>query len=155
MKIVNADTTPYRSAHMALRWAVFVEEQHVPMTLEIDARDHNPHVTHLSLIDDTDTTIGTVRLIPDTPTHYHLGRLAIASTHRKQGLGERLVRAVHDNVQKRTPHGEYATITLDAQTHARHFYEKLGYQPISDATFMDAGIEHIEMSIVLPGHATG
>lgn len=150
---------------MGLRWAVFVCEQNVPMVLEIDARDYDPEVVHLSAIKKNadvsmreshpQDTVAAVRIIPDSPAHYHLGRLAVRRECRGMGLGRLMVNAAHDELISRTRSGEKITVALAAQVHARGFYQSLGYAAISEETFIDAGIEHVHMAIVLEGRATG
>lgn len=140
---------------MALRWEVFVCEQAVPMILEIDARDLDPKVMHLNAVSGEGKTLGVVRIIPDQPGHYHLGRLAVRRDDRNRGIGKTLVEAAHEYVSAHTLRGHTATVILDAQIHARGFYEAIGYNATTENTFFDAGIEHIEMAIVLKGAATG
>lgn len=36
-------------------------------------------------------------------------------------------------------------VILSAQTHARPFYEKIGYKVTSEEEFLDAGIPHVSM----------
>lgn len=152
-----------------VRWEVFVDEQDVPMVLEIDARDFRSDVIHLVALDEalaesfpsaacvpeSELVVGTVRIIPDGGHHYHLGRLAVLARARGQLVGAALVEAVHDYVRMLTPVGERATIVLDAQLQARGFYERLGYRVTSEETFMDAGIEHCEMAIIIDDAPAG
>ncbi|WP_217701569.1 GNAT family N-acetyltransferase [Schaalia sp. Marseille-Q2122] len=169
IRIEPVTTAQQRRGMVAVRWEVFVEEQDVPMVLEIDARDFCSDVIHLVAIDEAaadafpsavcvrepDVVVGTVRIIPDGGHHYHLGRLAVLARARGQAVGAVLVEAVHDYVRMLTPAGVEARIVLDAQLQARGFYERLGYRATSDKTFWDAGIEHCEMAISVHGGPAG
>lgn len=169
LRIVPVTTDYLRCGMVKVRWEVFVEEQNVPMVLEIDARDYRNDVIHLVAIDDAaadtfpsavcvrepDLVVGTVRIVPDTKDHYHLGRLAVLPQARGQAVGAALVQAVHDYVRMLTPFGVQARILLDAQLQARGFYERLGYRATSEQTFWDAGIEHCEMAINIDGGPAG
>ena len=164
IQIIHAYDFSTRTAHMGLRWEVFVCEQNVPMVLEIDARDFDPDVIHLSAFSNSadsvpdicpQAVVGTVRIIPDEPGHYHLGRLAVRHDYRGRGIGRLLVEAAHKELKSRTQSGEKITVILAAQVHARGFYQSLGYAALSEETFMEAGIEHVHMSIMLEGRATG
>lgn len=150
--IIEAVSDEQRMAEYDIRWTVFVEEQQVPPVQEIDARDFRDDVTHLlALVDGK--PVGTARIIPDGGGYYHLGRLAVRKEGRGLGIGAALVRAVHDHVSKLTPLEKKACVKLDAQVQAQEFYEKLGYRPTTGEVFLDAGIEHRELAVVLLGVA--
>lgn len=162
-RIVEALSPELRAAELSVRWDVFVLEQGVPMVLEIDARDARLDVRHLVALVDEDASggtldpgsvIGCVRLITDGPGAFHLGRLAVRREGRGTGCGAALVRAVEALVEELTPAGDTARILLDAQVQARGFYEALGYVATSERIFMDAGIEHVEMALVVGGRAS-
>jgi len=153
--VVEAATRELRLAEIAIRWEVFVEEQRVPPVLEIDARDFRDDVAHLIALDEAGRALGVVRLIPDRPGHFHLGRLAVRAGARGDGVGAGLVRALHGLVARRTPAGHDATVTLDAQIQARGFYERLGYTGVPGEPFLDAGIWHRTMRRTVTGTGDG
>lgn len=120
-------------AASAIRHEVFVDEQRVPVELELDEFDAiSLHV----LARDGDTAIGTGRLLPDS----HIGRMAVRRTARGAGIGSLLLQALMQQARQR---GDSAVL-LHAQCSARGFYERHGYAP-EGTVFMDAGIEHIAM----------
>lgn len=152
--VVEASTEDLRLAEIAIRWDVFVLEQHVEPVLEIDARDFRDDVVHLIALEDgTGRPLGVVRLIPDGADHYHLGRLAVRAEARGTGAGAALVRALHDLVARRTAAGRDARIALDAQVHALGFYERQGYRAVPGEPFLDAGIWHRTMARTVTGTA--
>ena len=124
----------------AVRRAVFVDEQDVPEDLEMDGKDTD--ATHFVVRDTArDEPVGTARLrFPGEETG-KVERVAVLRHYRGEGIGRRLMRAVESEVRDRGG----SRLRLDAQTHVEGFYEKLGYETVSDEVFFDAGIPHVEM----------
>lgn len=139
------------AAALAIRHQVFVQEQGVPVELERDPRDRDAD-HFLALV--AGVPAGAARLVIE-PAGFegldlrlgpvaHLGRLAVLSSARRQGLGALLVGAV----QGRAVDRGLAVVYLGAQTHAVGFYATLGYGAFG-ADFLDAGLEHRHMAHVL------
>lgn len=122
----------------AVRLAVFVVEQNIPEEHEWDEQDAvSAHV----LAEDRDgVPIGCGRLLPDG----HIGRLAVLSDWRGQGVGAGLLLHLVELARKRGR----ARVLLNAQTHAVPFYARYGFEP-SGEPFMEAGIAHQEMARLL------
>ena len=139
------------AAAYAVRHAVFVQEQGVPVELERDDRDDT--ADHLIAVVDGKVT-GAVRLVVEPPGFEgvdsalgpvgHLGRLAVLADARASGLGASLVLGVE---RRAVDHG-LAVIYLGSQTHAVDFYRRLGYAPYGPQ-FDDAGLPHRHMLRVL------
>jgi predicted GNAT family N-acyltransferase len=121
----------------AVREAVFVHEQNVPPELEWD--DIDAECTHV-LAEAKGDAIGTGRLLPDG----HIGRMAVLAAWRGQGVGSAMLDALIAIAHQR----RIRTVVLNAQTHARHFYERRGFRA-TGAAFMEAGIPHITMILEL------
>lgn len=125
-----------------IRRLVFVIEQQVPEEEEWDGMD--THSTHFIAWQDADgdqpSPIGTARLLPDG----HIGRVAVLTEQRGQGVGVALMQAAIDAARQQG----HAKVVLSAQLHALAFYEHLGFVAYGD-TFMDAGIPHREMVLTL------
>ena len=116
-----------------IRYQVFVDEQKVPIELEID--DDDPLASHvLCLVDGQ--PVGTGRILLDG----HIGRLAVLKAHRKQGYGNKIL----DHLELIAQEHGLTQVFLNAQVSAIPFYEKRGYKIISDV-FDDAGIPHQTM----------
>ena len=116
-----------------IRYQVFVDEQKVPIELEID--DDDPLAAHvLCLVDGL--PVGTGRILLDG----HIGRLAVLQAHRKQGYGNKIL----DHLELIAQENELDEVFLNAQIAAIPFYEKRGYTIISEI-FEDAGIPHQTM----------
>jgi predicted GNAT family N-acyltransferase len=120
----------------SVRRTVFVDEQQVPEEEEIDQFEDD--ATHIVLYDN-EVPVGAARLrVLDGIGK--LERICVLSSSRKNGAGKLLVNkleeiAIEQGVSK---------LKLNAQTHAIPFYERLGYETVSDV-FMDAGIPHVTM----------
>ena len=116
-----------------IRYAVFVDEQKVPVDMEIDAWD--PQSIH-AVAFDAAIAIGTGRLLPDG----HIGRMAVLSTARGVGTGSALLTSLVDEARRR---GHRAAV-LSAQSHAVPFYQRHGFEVVS-MEYLDAGIPHVDM----------
>ncbi len=143
-----------RATAYALRREVFVDEQRVPVDLEID--DLDADADHFLAYDVEGAAVGAGRLVVE-PAGFegadvalgevaHLGRLAVRRTARGTGLGVVLVRAIEDRARERG----LRVMALSAQTSALAFYERLGYTA-HGADFDDAGIPHRWMRRALDG----
>lgn len=120
---------------LAVRQAVFVDEQAVPLELEIDGKDGE--AWHILALKDGHA-IGTARLFAGPVVQ--IGRVAILPQYRGRSLGMQLMAAAH-RLAADLGAGE---IALDAQTHVIPFYERLGYVA-EGPVFLDAGIDHRRM----------
>ena len=133
VRVVTGTWQELGPAASAVRHAVFVREQGVPVDLELDEFDA---VSLHALAYDGDNVVGTGRLLPDG----HIGRMAVERDARGAGVGSALLAALMAAARQR---GD-AEVVLHAQLTARDFYLRHGYVAEGD-TFMDAGIEHIAM----------
>lgn len=129
---------------LAIREVVFIEEQHVPETIERDAEDAKAY--HV-LAFQGGHAIGTGRLVmlPQAPegqtgTWAQIGRMAVLQSSRKARVGSKLLEALEAEAKKRGVNG----IKLHAQLFALEFYKKHGYEALGPV-FMEGGIEHLEM----------
>ncbi|MFK7878917.1 GNAT family N-acetyltransferase [Roseobacter sp.] len=126
---------------LALRRSVFIDEQGVSETDEVDGRDNG--ALHL-LAQREKKPIGTARIliIEDTAK---IGRVCVLKTQRGTGLGAALIQAALE-VARGHPHVQRAQ--LGAQLHALAFYEKLGFNAFGPV-YDDAGIDHRDMELIL------
>jgi len=123
----------------SVRRIVFIEEQNVSETEEMDGRDEDAH--HVVAYDpDTGEPVGTARLRIPGDGVGKIERVAVVETHRGNGLGARLMTEIESDARQEG----CTTIKLHAQTAVEGFYERLGYQTTS-GEFMEADIPHVEM----------
>ena len=126
----------------ALRIKVFVEEQKVPMELELDEKDHSENTIHIGYFND-DKLIGVARLIDLDKDVIHIGRVVIDKEYRGQGIGRELIIGCENIAQQILK--RKIIIELSAQIQAENFYKSLGYNRVNDIIYLDAGIEHVDM----------
>lgn len=121
---------------MALRLAVFCEEQGVPEELERDA--HDATALHL-VVDEGGVVTATCRLVRAGEA-MRLGRMAVARERRGAGLGALLLARAHEAARA----AGAREVELHAQVDVRGFYERAGYVAEGEV-FEEAGIAHITM----------
>ena len=127
---------------LAIRRVVFIEEQRVPESEEIDEHDGDPaagtSAVHV-LARREGRAVGTGRLLLEYPAggNAHIGRVAVLAEERRGDVGRAGMRALEGEARQRG----FAGITLAAQLQALPFYERLGYVARGEV-FLDAGIEH-------------
>jgi predicted GNAT family N-acyltransferase len=129
------------AACLAIRRAVFIEEQGVSEADEVDG--HDDQAVHLVAMQDG-IAVGTARILITGDTG-KIGRVAVLQQVRGAGLGAALVRAA---VAELRATSGIATAKLGAQTHALGFYEQLGFAA-TGPVYLDAGIEHRDMILTL------
>jgi predicted GNAT family N-acyltransferase len=135
-----------RSRATPIRFAVFVEEQRVPVEIELDAQDASS--LHALAWTAANAAIGTGRLLPserhDGRSVGHVGRMAVLAPWRGQGAGSAILGALVEAARQR---GD-SEVALAAQVRAIGFYRAYGFVEEGD-TFLDAGIAHRMMRRVL------
>ncbi len=132
--------SPHWHEVQALRYRVFVDEQKVPVELEQDEADAT--ALHLAALKEG-RTVGTLRILI-TGTRAKIGRVAVAPTHRRQGIARTMLRRAIEDCR----HRGISVITLHAQTDSQALYDGFGFSPMG-TEFMEAGIPHIRMDLVI------
>ncbi len=131
--VQEADWTKSEADISSVRHRVFVEEQKVSPSIEMDGKD--PACNHvLATIDGV--PVGTGRLLPDG----HIGRIAVLKSYRHRGIGELLVIKLIEMAKSKG----MQQIILASQLQAMPFYRKLGFIEYGDI-FQEAGIPHQHM----------
>ncbi|EIK51589.1 acetyl transferase [Stutzerimonas stutzeri TS44] len=116
-----------------IREAVFIAEQAVPPEQEWDADDIE--AVHFLALEDG-YAIGTARLLADG----QIGRVAVLRDWRGMNVGDALMQSVIAEAERRGLREQ----KLTAQVHATRFYERLGFEVVSEE-FLEAGIPHVDM----------
>jgi predicted GNAT family N-acyltransferase len=142
MKLLNTRDTQssiYSDA-ARIRHKVFVEEQQVPVELELDA--YETLCIHFVLYNEEAIALATARLLPDRENTglVTMQRMAVLKAYRGNGYGREVIVAV----EKFAGLNRFSEIVLHAQITAKGFYAKMGYVPFGDE-FEEAGIRHISM----------
>jgi predicted GNAT family N-acyltransferase len=124
----------------ALRRRVFIEEQHVPDEIELDADDARA-IHALAL--EGERPVGCGRML-ERDDYVKIGRMAVLAEHRGAGVGRRVLTFLVECARQRG----FKRAVLDAQLHAEGFYLKQGFTPVGEV-FEEAGILHRRMERTL------
>lgn len=114
----------------ALRLQVFVEEQGIPIDVELDGKDNSPLTIHV-MVRSSLGIVGTGRIViscragdDDPPqTTASLGRIAIAKRWRRRGIGKKIVQQLENIARQRSVH----RLQLTPHHYLERFYENLGF----------------------------
>ncbi|WP_424195905.1 GNAT family N-acetyltransferase [Ampullimonas aquatilis] len=137
----------WAEAASQIRFAVFVDEQGVPADMELDEEDDT--AIHAIIFNADNLPIATARLIApgrlpvevDIPeAAARIGRMAVLSAYRGQGVGAFLLHAMIDAAIVQG----WPIQALHAQQYAAGFYQKAGFVGVGQP-FDEAGIAHIGM----------
>lgn len=121
---------------MALRVAVFVDEQHMSPEEELDA--HDPGATHIVAL--LDGNVAGVMRIVYLPEHAKLGRVAVAARSRGKGVATAMMNFAMEQARAQGKTRFYLTAQVDKVP----LYEKLGFTAFGDV-FDDGGMPHLAM----------
>lgn len=121
-----------------LRHIVFVDEQNVPVDMELDEHDETDAVHFLGRR--AGEPIAAARIIL-ADGNAKIGRMVVLDAHRGKNYGAEMMAAMMTYARNQPDIG---TIVLDAQTYAMPFYQRLGFCAQGEE-FMDAGIPHFHM----------
>jgi predicted GNAT family N-acyltransferase len=122
----------------AVREAVFIREQGVPVELEWDGWDDVSH--HVLALSSTGQAIGCGRILPNA----HIGRIAVMPEWRGKKVGTAILEGLLAYASSR----HYPEVDLDAQVQALPFYRNFGFIEEGE-DFMDAGIPHRKLRLKL------
>jgi predicted GNAT family N-acyltransferase len=138
------DTDRVRRA-LAIRLRVFVEEQGVPVEIEVDAHDRtDPDAVHALAIDSKGRPVGAGRYYVAEPGVAQIGRMAVLGEARGRGVGVAVLKCLVAEARRRG----FERVHLHAQVSARDFYVKSGFHDDGEPLW-DAGILHQPMSLSL------
>jgi predicted GNAT family N-acyltransferase len=126
-----------RDDALAVRVAVFVDEQGIAREDEIDEHDTTDAVHCVAYEDGR--PVGAGRLVIDGERGM-IGRMAVLRDCRGRGVGAAVLRALEaEGLERGLRH-----FKLSAQTHATGFYERCGYTAYGEV-YEDVGIPHVDM----------
>ena len=119
------------------RTEIFLLEQHI-ICQDFDGVDYD--ALHCFLWENG-RAVAYLRAFPHGEDEIKIGRV-LSLTHGV-GLGTALMQKSLLEIQKKWPHKK---IVLHAQSHAKGFYERLGFAVASDE-FLEEGVRHVEMAL--------
>lgn len=123
----------------AIRKTVFQIEQGVDAALEWDGQDEQADHIIAYLGEDA---VGTARIRYLTGGVAKIERVAVLVPYRNRGIGKQIMEKAIAFLQAK----DISVIKINAQTHVKLFYEKLGFCQAGDE-FTEAGIPHVEMRL--------
>ncbi len=132
----NLNSKTYLDA-LTIRKEVFVEEQQVPVSMEID--DLEDKTLHLVGYEEG-IPVATARIFPMENGKYKVQRVAIRKAAREKKYGSILMQEIERHIRELGGR----RLFLGAQNHAIGFYEKVGYT-ICGEEYEEAGILHHDM----------
>lgn len=127
-----------KNACLEIRRVVFCEEQGVSGDLEFDGLDDA--CRHFLALDGN-RAVGTARIRPLEDGVVKFERIAVLKADRGRNAGRMLIEAALTAAVE----DGHRSAMMHAQSYARPFYEKLGFQQDGDG-FTEAGIPHIKMT---------
>jgi len=137
IRVTVAESKAEREDAFQVRKNVFVEEQGVPLTLELD--EHDDNASHFIVYSD-EQPIGAGRIREIDRNVGKVERVCVLKEYRGKHLGNMIMLALEEHAKKTG----MKKIVLNAQSYAVPFYEKLGYI-VTSPEFMDADIPHRAM----------
>lgn len=136
LRVIIARTPAEREDVVAVRVAVFVDEQQIPREEEIDEHDDTA-IFCAGYVGGTPVAAGRLVLLDG---YGKIGRMAVLASHRGRGYGA----AVLDALEREGASQGTRVFRLSAQLHAAPFYERAGYTRVGDV-YDEVGIPHIAM----------
>ncbi|CDQ40621.1 MULTISPECIES: GNAT family N-acetyltransferase [Virgibacillus] len=134
IKVVTSKEAIEQAYH--IRTVVFVDEQKVSPEEELDSYDETA-IHFVAYDQDKPIAASRLRFVDQ---YGKLERICVLKAYRGQSIGKQLIKAMEAVIAEEG----YQHAKLNGQTHAEAFYQRLGYQTISEQ-FMDAGIPHVTM----------
>ncbi|MBX0357081.1 GNAT family N-acetyltransferase [Halobacillus sp. Nhm2S1] len=136
MDIIKVKNKQHKDDAFYVRRVVFVDEQQVPLEIEIDEFDDTA-IHFVGYEKNQPVAAARLRFVHGFGK---LERISVTKEHRGRSFGKQIIESMEEVIR------DYAfdKAKLNAQTHAEAFYESLGYVTISEP-FMDAGIPHVTM----------
>ncbi len=140
---VKGEQAPVFQDALWVRDEVFTQEQGYAAEIDHDEMDKNSW--HIVLYDQKEgqksDVLGTLRFFVNDEGEYQIGRVAIVKSQRGKKLGQLLMK---EALKKCAILAESSVVILHAQTHAKGFYEALGFTAEGDE-FLEEGEPHITM----------
>lgn len=137
LKVTIAETAAEKEQAFEVRRKVFVEEQGVPLHIEMD--EYDDAATHFAGFN-LEQPIAAARIRETDSGIGKIERVCVLEEYRGQHVGVILMNEMEEHAKK----AGLFTLKLNSQSYAIPFYEKLGYE-VSSPEFLDAGIPHRAM----------
>ena len=127
---------------MKLRVDIFVVEQNCPYP-ELDGKDRHPKTRHLLGWNPLGEIVAYSRILAPGVSYpeVSIGRVVVAKQARGAGVAHQLMSESIKLAKKYWPEED---IQLGGQEYLKSFYQKLGFEPVSEM-YLEDGIPHLDM----------
>ncbi|MBG9987670.1 GNAT family N-acetyltransferase [Aerococcaceae bacterium DSM 111176] len=135
-------TNPVYQDALAIRRKVFIEEQSVDESIEIDGTDDSKHhvVGYLN-----GQALATARITPLDDDTLKIQRVAVQQGQRGLGIGRKLMEEIESFART----NNFKRLILSAQDPVIPFYEHVDYVITNNEGYFEAGIPHHDMEKIL------
>ena len=140
---MRAEQEWQRAGAYSVRIQGMNRQHHISLRDEFD--EHDGDGTRYILLLDDGYPIATARFFEKSKNCVIIGRVVVLPEYRGQGLGYRVLQEAERWIRELG----YSEIEADSRTNAVGFYEKNGYQRISDEIIKSGSFECIKMNKVL------
>lgn len=142
MRIVVSNDSETIQISQAIRNEVFVQEQGIPLHLDLDGLDSNSYHS-LAYIDDT--VIGVARLALVENNKAIMARVAIKKDYRGKGVASKLIKSIIIKAEQLSVNN----IEIHAHDYLKKYYETFGFVYVKNVEKVG---EHqlIQMCLTLP-----
>ena len=137
LKVVNKDML---KQCLKIREEVFTLEKGVPKEIEVDEYDCLNGLSNHFLIKSQNNDIGTIRCLCILKDTIKIQRFCFLEEYRGLGFGKIVMEYIENYYRNQG----IRKIEMDAKYEVFGFYEKCGYERVSDI-FMEVNIEHVKM----------
>ena len=139
MEVLRAEAEWQRAGAYSVRIQGMNRQYHISLRDEFD--EHDREGTKYIVLLNQGYPIATCRFYEIGGNAVTIGRVVVLPEYREQHLGERVIREAESWIRELG----YKEIIVDSRTVAVGFYEKLGYEKISDEVYMSGVFECVKM----------
>lgn len=142
IKTINVSTKDELKECLLIRRKVFIESQGILEEKEVDGKDSES--SHFLLLSNN-LPAGTAR-VRFIQRKAKIERVAILNEYQGKGFGSILMKYIIEEIKSSN---KADIIFLSSQKTAVNFYQNLGFSLISKEEYLDAGIVHQDMQIII------
>lgn len=139
LEVMRAEEEWQRAGAYSVRIQGMNRQYHISLRDEFD--EHDREGTKYIVLLYQGYPIATCRFYEIGGNAVTIGRVVVLPEYREQHLGERVIREAESWIRELG----YKEIIVDSRTVAVGFYEKLGYEKISDEVYMSGAFECVKM----------
>lgn len=139
LEVMRAEEEWQRAGAYSVRIQGMNRQYHISLRDEFD--EHDGEGTRYIVLLNQVYPIATCRFYEIGGNAVTIGRVVVLPEYREQHLGERVIREAESWIRELG----YKEIIVDSRTVAIGFYEKLGYEKISEEVYMSGVFECVKM----------